>query len=118
MQNDTFKRLSRDLQDALGAPVSYLDKKTKKPIGTLGERKHRSPSLLAITKTSYLDIHEEGALATEAGNELEGELGQRLAGRSHGVYTPRSDSTSDCVSLHNFSTAVSLGTSLQQLQQQ
>ncbi|KAI8360289.1 hypothetical protein B0O80DRAFT_200223 [Mortierella sp. GBAus27b] len=101
MQNDTFKRFSRDLQDALGTPVSYLNKKSKKST-TLGERRHRPPSLagLTITKTSCLDMNEEGVMSTEAGIDQDAEAGGR---RSHGVLTPRSDSTSDCVSLHNFS---------------
>ncbi|KAG0006452.1 hypothetical protein BGZ65_007858 [Modicella reniformis] len=102
MQNDTFKRFSRDLQDALVMPASYLSKKTKKT--TLGERRYRPPSLarLTFTKSSYVDIDEDGARGV-GGLEIERESELGTAGRGNGVFTPRSDSTSDCDSLHNFS---------------
>ncbi|KAF8929537.1 hypothetical protein BGZ58_008871 [Dissophora ornata] len=79
MQNDAFKRLSKDFQDALVKPVNYINKKTK----SLNEKR---PSGLAGLTTANLKDN------SSLNNKLSSEFSLRS-----------SNSSSDSVSLHNFS---------------
>ncbi|KAG0298054.1 hypothetical protein BGZ98_000339 [Dissophora globulifera] len=91
MQNDTFKRFSKDLQDALVMPVNYINKKTKKA-GPLNEKK-KALGLpgLTITNLNSSDIGSK-------------HLSNKIHQHQHDGLSPRSAaSTSDCLSLHNFS---------------
>ncbi|KAF9917613.1 hypothetical protein BX616_000448 [Lobosporangium transversale] len=91
MQNDTFKRFSKDLQEALVVPVNYLNKKTKKPV-TIGNGEDQG--IIGKKKPSGLP-----ALTIGTPNSLKDYSGSsdRFSSKS------RSNSASDCVSLHNFS---------------
>ncbi|KAF9360029.1 hypothetical protein BGX26_010679 [Mortierella sp. AD094] len=98
MQNDTFKRFSRDFQDALVTPVNYLNKKSKKL--PLSEKK-KSMGLAGLTIANSNYKSRDGV---EGGNEMGDSNNNLSMSKNHGsTYSPRSGSTSDCVSLHNFS---------------
>ncbi|KAF9434902.1 hypothetical protein BGZ76_007227 [Entomortierella beljakovae] len=98
MQNDTFKRFSKDLQDALGMPVNYLNKKSKKL--PLSEKK-KSMGLSGLTIANHIYKNQD---ELDDRNEI-GDCDTSLSmGKNYSrTCTPRSDSTSDCASLHNYS---------------
>lgn len=99
MQNDTFKRFSRDLQDALIMPVSYLNKKKSRKLPQSEKKKPMGLAGLTIANPTYrnYDRAEDGSEMGDSNNSL-------FMGKSHGsAFTPRSNSSSDSVSLHNFS---------------
>ncbi|KAF9955836.1 hypothetical protein BGZ70_010102, partial [Mortierella alpina] len=90
MQNDAFKKFSKDLQDALVMPVQFLNKKTKKT--PLSEKK--KPSGLTMTgldRASGLNHHHSN--------------NNHHHHHPHSAYssTATTPSTADSVSLHNFS---------------
>ncbi|KAF9114333.1 hypothetical protein BGX27_011153 [Mortierella sp. AM989] len=98
MQHDTFKRFSRDLQDALVMPVNYLNKKSKKL--PLSEKK-KAMGLSGLTIANPMYKNHDGG---EDRNYMGDSNNSLSISKNHGsTYTPRSGSTSDCVSLHNFS---------------
>ncbi|KAF9418000.1 hypothetical protein BGZ94_009810 [Podila epigama] len=89
MQNDAFKRFSRDLQDALVIPVNFLNKKAKKIPLPGNEKKNR--------------VGAAGLPALQTG--FGGQHGYDHAGSwTHGHNTHFDKSkNADSVSLHNFS---------------
>ncbi|CAO3569674.1 unnamed protein product [Mortierella alpina] len=89
MQNDGFKKFSKDLQDALVMPVQFLNKKAKKT--PLSEKK--KPSGLTMT----------GLDRASGGNNNNNHHHHHH--HSHSAYssTVTTPSTADSVSLHNFS---------------
>ncbi|KAF9185184.1 hypothetical protein BGZ51_002905 [Haplosporangium sp. Z 767] len=79
LQNDAFKKFSKDLQDALVIPVNYINKKTKK---TPMNEKKKQPGLSGL--------YTSGLQASSMSDTVD-------------EFSPHSNLNSDSVSLHNFS---------------
>ncbi|KAF9112635.1 hypothetical protein BGX27_003023 [Mortierella sp. AM989] len=57
MQNDAFKRFSRDLQEALSIPGNFLNKKSKKSLLAADKKKKNSqPQIQGIIKTEKITV--------------------------------------------------------------
>lgn len=106
MQNDAFKRFSKDLQDALVIPVNYINKKTKKSsvVGGNGDLFTHSNNNFSSHPHQPHHHHPPHHHSSKKPIGLTGlttsDLRRDLSG---GQVSPYSSLTSDSVSLHNFS---------------
>ncbi|KAG0071522.1 hypothetical protein BGZ89_010354 [Linnemannia elongata] len=106
MQNDAFKRFSKDLQEALVIPVNYINKKTKKSsmVGGNGDLFTHSNNNFSSHPHQPHHHHPPHHHSSKKPIGLSGltttDLRRDLSG---GQVSPYSSLTSDSVSLHNFS---------------
>ncbi|KAG9066114.1 hypothetical protein KI688_001333 [Linnemannia hyalina] len=106
MQNDAFKRFSKDLQEVLVIPVNYINKKTKKSsmAGGNGDLFTLSNNNFSSHPQQPHHHHPPHHHSSKKPIGLSGlttsDLRKDLSG---GQVSPYSSLTSDSVSLHNFS---------------
>ncbi|KAF9935022.1 hypothetical protein FBU30_008515 [Linnemannia zychae] len=90
MQNETFKRFSKDLQDALVIPVNYINKKTKR-------------SSIAGGKGDLFNSHHPHHFSKRPVGLSGLSMADLKKDMNGGQESPYSSLNSDSVSLHNFS---------------
>ncbi|KAF9583696.1 hypothetical protein BGW38_008833 [Lunasporangiospora selenospora] len=92
MQNDTFKRFSRDLHGALVVPANYLSKKNKKPPLHEKKRSAGQSDFSIADKTHYHHHRENNSYLNIERNS-----------HFHSPALSTASLASDSVSVHNFS---------------
>ncbi|KAG0333270.1 hypothetical protein BG004_000912 [Podila humilis] len=108
MQNDAFKRFSRDLQEALVIPVNYLNKKAKKIPSSRHDKKNKvgaSSVVLAGLQAGAIGPYSKSNNESNNNNfnsKSYGGGGGGGEGLQHEKIGPQYR-CSDSVSLHNFS---------------
>jgi hypothetical protein len=106
MQNDAFKRFSKDLQEALVIPVNYINKKTKKSsmVGGNGDQfTHNNNNFTSHPHQPYHHHHPHHHSSKKPIGLTGLTTSDLKKDMSGGPVSPYSSLTSDSVSLHNFS---------------